>query len=163
MKRFVHGVAASLLAWAALSFGANRGGAGTADLYQARNGSVTAPTSPVEWVKGNAGPANAHYIESQSIPYRLVLTGLTNGPHQLIIEWDVRQKGKSAIDYLTHYDRLLPHDLFPGHDTPEAIEPLAGLAGPFGPSHLFPIPPPSGTNSPVPGQPALSFNILPDS
>ena len=75
----------------------NRSGwAATADLWQARNGTPTLPTSPVEWVRGNASPANSHYIEGYSIPYRMVLSGLTNGPHTLVIEWDTRLSGKHA-------------------------------------------------------------------
>src|SRR5262245_14316562 len=61
--------------------------AASADLSQARNGASSAPVSPVQWVKGNAGPANSHYAEGHSIPYRIVLTGVSLGPHNLVIEW----------------------------------------------------------------------------
>ena len=62
--------------------------AASADLWQARNGIPAAPNDPVVWVKGNSGPANSHYAEGYSIPYRLVATGLSRGYHQLVIEWD---------------------------------------------------------------------------
>ncbi|HSH15779.1 MAG TPA: hypothetical protein VLD18_07085, partial [Verrucomicrobiae bacterium] len=136
--------------------------AGSVDLWQARNGTATAPASPVVWVKGNASPANSHYVESQSIPYRLVLTGLAPGSHNVILEWDVRQNGKFAIDYLTHYQRLQPHDLYPSHAAAETVDPLDGLAGSFAGPASHPFPPPAGSHSPVPGQPALSFSQVPE-
>ena len=133
----------------------------SADLWQARNGSASSPVSPVDWVKGNLGSANSHFSEGHSIPYRLVLTGLTPGPHNAVIEWDTRQSGKHAIDYITHYDHLMPHDGFRSHDVAEVIDPLAGLSGTFGTRMEFPIPAPSSINSPVPGQPTASFEALP--
>src|SRR5688572_6057240 len=135
--------------------------AASADLWQARNGAANSPVSPVEWVKGNVGPANSHYVEGQSIPYRIVITGLTNGPHTLILEWDTLQRGKHAIDYLTSYDRLLPHDQFVSHTTAEAINPVAGIGATFGSSNTFPIPAPSSVGSPVAGQPTTSFEGVP--
>lgn len=135
--------------------------AASADLWQARNGSADSPKSPVQWAKGNAGPANSHYVEGYSIPYRMVLTGLSNGPHTLIIEWDTKHKGKHAIDYITHYDRLAPHLQFDGHATAELINPLDGIAGSFGTPGQFSIPTPSSSGSVVPGQPAASFQSLP--
>src|SRR4051812_22180977 len=96
---------------------------GSADLFQARNGAPNAPTDPVDWVKGNAGQANSHYIEGYSIPYRVAMSGLATGSHKLIIEWDVTQSGKHAVDYLAQYNRLLPHNYFPGHSQPEGIDP----------------------------------------
>jgi hypothetical protein len=136
-----------------------RAEAGTVDLFQARNGTAASPRNPVEWVKGNAGPANSHYLEGFSIPYRVVFTDLEPGPHYLVLEWDTRQAGKHAIDYLTHYERLQPHNQFGGH-TAESVRPLDGLADVFGAPATFPIPVPSSVGSPTPGQPAASFNAL---
>ena len=89
------------------------------------------------------------------------MTGLTNGPHALIIEWDTKHKGKHAIDYITHYERLAPHLQFGSHVTAEVINPLDGIAGSFGTPSQFSIPTPSSSGSPVPGQPAASFQSLP--
>lgn len=135
--------------------------AASATLWQARNGSVSLPVSPVSWVKGNSGPANSHYVEGQSVPYRVVADGLTNGPHTLVIEWDTLHKGKHAFDYITHYQRLEPHNLIGNHSSAELVNPLDGLAGTFSDPSVFPIPAPSSAASPVPGQPTSSFEALP--
>lgn len=129
-------------------------------LEQARNGAARSPQSPVEWVRGNASPANSHYLEGQSIPYRLVLSGLSTGLHTVILEWDIKQAGKHAIDYITHYEYLVPHHEFADHAQPESVDPLSGLAGSFGGAATYPIPPPSSSNSPIAGQPGASFEIL---
>jgi len=136
---------------------------GSADLWQARNGTPAAPSDPVDWVKGNVGAANSHYVEGYSIPYRIVITGLSTGYHNLLIEWDSKQAGKQTIDYITHYNRLLPHNQFFDHTQAEAIQPLDGVSGSFSDSNSFPIPTPSTLGTPVPGQPAASFNALPPS
>src|SRR5436309_3911171 len=90
-----------------------------ANLDQARNGTPASPTSPVDFQNGNAGASNSHFIESHSIPYRIEFTDLcTTAPcdtHYVDIEWDLRTSGKNALDYITQYDRLLPHTQFPGH------------------------------------------------
>jgi hypothetical protein len=132
-----------------------------AELWQARNGSASAPLPTVSWVKGNAGSANSHYAEGYSIPYRMVLSGLSTGHHNLVIEWDTRQSGKQAIDYLSQYNRLQPHIYFAGHTNAEAIDPLSDLTGDFLSAQTFAIPPPSGAGSPVTNQPTASFNSLP--
>jgi hypothetical protein len=134
-----------------------------ADLWQARNGTALAPTSPVDWVKGNAGSANSHYAEGHSIPYRTVLTGVSAGYHKLVIEWDSKQNGRHAIDYISHYNRLHPHTHFGDHILPEMVDPLIGLPDTLGPPGSFPIPTPSGAGSPVTNQPAASFASLPAS
>lgn len=135
-------------------------GAGSADLSQARNGTPDLPRDPVTWGNGNAGPANSHFVEGYSVPYRLVCSDLTLGPHTVVIEWDTRANAKNAIDYLTHYQRLLPHDQFGAHTNAEHIQPLDGLAGPFTGPATFALPAPSGMGSSTPGQPTASFNAL---
>ncbi|MCI0747562.1 MAG: HYR domain-containing protein [Verrucomicrobia subdivision 3 bacterium] len=135
--------------------------AGTVDLWQGKNGAATSPVDPVEWAKGNAGANNSHFSEGFSIPYRLVITGITPGAHRIEIGWDTRQGGKPAIDYITHYDRLLPHIYFAGHTNAESINPLDGLAGTFSTPETFPIPEPSTNGTPVVGQPLTSFSALP--
>src|SRR5262245_51294723 len=57
----------------------------SADLWQARNGTPDSPNDPVDWVKGNVGASHSHYIEGYSIPYRIVITDLSTGYHNLVI------------------------------------------------------------------------------
>ncbi|MDH3650754.1 MAG: hypothetical protein OEQ53_13805, partial [Saprospiraceae bacterium] len=134
---------------------------GSANLDQVRNGKASdSPPVPV-WVNGNAGEQNSHYVEGYSIPYRVVLDGVPAGTEiTLTLEFDAKHSGRHAIDYLTHYMRLEPHDIF-GHVS-EIIDPTDGVAGESGAAdQTFPIPPPVGDNSPILGMPATSFNALP--
>ena len=134
-----------------------------ASLEQIRNGSATSPTDPGDWVNGNAGASTAHYREGYSIPYRMVLTGLAIGPHELQIEWDLRHSGKNAIDYITHFDRLNSpsHQAVFAHPV-EDIDPTIGIAG-LGVASTAngEIPAPSSAGSTVTNQPTLSFDALP--
>ncbi|MBI4188891.1 MAG: hypothetical protein HY529_06760, partial [Chloroflexi bacterium] len=133
-----------------------------ANLDQARNGSATSPTSPIDWVNGNAGASNSHYMEGFSIPYRVVFTDLPTGssnPITLTIGFDIKNSSKNAIDFITHYNRLEPHAGF-GHAA-ETITPTAGVTGISSNTTTFAIPAPSSTGSPVPGQPTAAFNSLP--
>src|SRR5262249_7137720 len=68
--------------------------------------------------------------ESHSIAYRTVMDGLpTDGTVvELIIGYNLKRSGSYAIDYLTHYQRLLPHVLF-AHRLPEVFDPLSGVTG----------------------------------
>lgn len=133
-----------------------------ANLDQARNGPIGSPNNPVQWVNGNVNASQAHMVEGFSVPYRMIITDLTNGSHTLVIEWDITASGgQHAIDYITHYDRLEPHNQFGAHTTPEAVNPTNGIAGVLLGPTTFPIPAPSSAGSPVPGQPTASFNALP--
>ncbi|QQS34416.1 MAG: carboxypeptidase regulatory-like domain-containing protein [Acidobacteriota bacterium] len=79
-----------------------------ADLCQCRNGPNGAPEpcTGTNWVNGNLNGSQAHYLEGESVPYRLAMTGLTVGPtHTVTIEYDTTEGGKHAIDYLTSFDR----------------------------------------------------------
>ncbi len=126
------------------------------NLDQAHNGGVgKTPVSPVDWVNGNANKSNSHFAEGDSMPYRLVLTGLTAGDTYTVdIEWDIRDNGLNAFDYLTSYDRI-----------GEAVDPLRGLGlGSVTPT-LWNIPTPPvwttvGTVGSLP-QPTTSFASLP--
>ena len=103
----------------------------SASIEQVRNGIATAPTTPIpSWGTGNAGGSNSHYLESHSTAYRTVMDGLpTDGTViELILGYDVKRSGSYALDYLTHYQRLLPHVLF-GHRDPEVFDPLSGVTG----------------------------------
>ena len=133
----------------------------SASLEQVRNGSASSPTNPPLWVKGNAGSSNAHYVEGYSVAYRTVMEDLPTGtPITLTLGYDIKHSGKQALDYLTHYQRLEPHDLF-GHAT-ETVDPTDDVSGVSGvPDSTFPILAPSSSSSPVLGQPGDSFNDLP--
>lgn len=79
-----------------------------ADLCQCRNGPADAPEpcTGTNWVNGNLNGSQAHYLEGESVPYRLAMTGLAVGPaHTVTIEYDTSESGKHAIDYLTSFDR----------------------------------------------------------
>ena len=141
-----------------------------ANLDQIRNGSAAARTDPADWVNGNAGASQAHYREGYSIGYRLVLTNLTPGPHNVKIEWDIRNNGKNAIDYITYYDRINSpsHSVVFGHAA-EVIDPTGAAPG-SDPTDFVPglgaatsvaIPAPNSAGSTVAGQPGISFNALP--
>jgi hypothetical protein len=58
------------------------------------------------WVNGNAGAANAHYAEGESISYRARITGLkANDAVVVIMGYDVVHGGHHAIDFLTDKNR----------------------------------------------------------
>ncbi len=122
-----------------------------ANLDQAENGGVGDPVvSPVLWKNGNLNDNNSHYVEGESIPYRAVLTDLPVGTSiTATIGYDIKNGGKHAIDYITHYDRI-----------GEVVDPTAGVAGIVGGPSTFAIPAPSSAGSPVAGQPTASFNAL---
>src|SRR5699024_5633436 len=70
-------------------------------LEEGQNGGVGRPViSPVSWYDGNCHDENSHFIEGQSIPYRVTIGNVHPGNHTLIIEWDIRKDGKTAIDYI---------------------------------------------------------------
>ena len=122
----------------------------SASLSQGGNGSFTNAVSPVNWQNGNANENNSHYFEGESIPYRLVITGLSPGTHNVVLEWDIRNSSEMAIDYVTHFQRIA-----------ETVNPLSGLSGNFGPpvTVAIPTPIPSLNVSGLP-QPQSSFAAL---
>ena len=145
------------------------------NLDQCRNGESTTPNDCFDfgasqgsfgWVNGNAGPEHSHYAEGHSIPYRARMTELPVGGTVVIeLGYDIKHGGKHALDFLTHYQRLLPHGGF-GH-TPEVVTPfdilgngVQGVSSTFS-EHPIPVPVPDFHGSPVAGQPAARFNSLP--
>ncbi|PLW98392.1 MAG: hypothetical protein C0591_04490, partial [Marinilabiliales bacterium] len=161
-----------LLTFCCLIFFGNNLNAQSADLDQVRNGTVLSPVSPGDWVNGNAGAQNSHYVEGMSIPYRCVMEDLPpadeNNPHWIIIEWDIRSSapggnspGKNAFDFLTVYDNLEPHYIF-GHGGAEVIDPLIVVTG-NGPSiNTLKFPRPNSTGGDVEGQPGDTWDELSD-
>ncbi len=146
----------------------------SASLEQVRNGLASSPTTPIPtWVSGNAGASNSHYLESHSIAYRTVMDGLpTDGTVvEIVIGYDAKVSGSYAIDYLTQYQRLLPHVTF-AHRDPEVFNPLDGVTGVAPGVSTAPIPvvtqsivvDPDGAGSdPAAAQPTTSMASLPDS
>lgn len=117
--------------------------------------------SCTNWVNGNAGAQNSHYIEGWSVPYRCKMTDLPlNTSITITFGYDIKHSDRHALDYLTHYDYLLPHAVC-DHGTPESLNPTAGVTGFSGTTTTFQIPAPNSTNSPVVGQPTASFNAHP--
>ena len=124
---------------------------------QGQNGGVgRPPVSPINWAAGNSNNGNSHYIEGQSIPYRVSITNVAPGSHSLIIEWDFRKDAKTAIDFVTDYQRIS-----------ETVNPLQGLSGNYGQPSYFIVPPPQRNRS-VTGidgaqlQPLYSFSQIPN-
>jgi len=79
-----------------------------ADLDQCANGGVGDPEvqcAGSAWQNGNLNQNQAHYKEGQFVPYRTELLNLTPGDtYTLVIEYDVIQSGKHAIDYIGSYN-----------------------------------------------------------
>lgn len=81
-----------------------------ADLDQCANGPQNAQVdcTGTAWQNGNLNQNQAHYLEGESVPYRLRITGLRalSTGNTVTIEWDTTvESGKHAIDYLTTYNR----------------------------------------------------------
>ena len=156
------------------------------DLSQIRNGSGKVQNQVLDtcgtcWVNGNAGASNAHYVEGMSIAYRSLITGLTaNTCYEYELGYDTYH-GAVAIDYLTHFQRLEPHQPF-GHIA-EVIDPTFFVSGSSqyhmhlvdaGPNTISIDPPAAGgvssgtfnadgTARNDANQPLTSFNALPAS
>jgi hypothetical protein len=99
-----------------------------ASLQQCRDGSWSAPQD-CQWCACNASASTAHWIEGESVPFRLLLSGVTAGSHEVILEWDFKTNDQYEIDYLTSYDR-----------TETGADPCSGVTGCVGPPNLFAIP-----------------------
>ncbi|WP_395043060.1 hypothetical protein, partial [Flavobacterium sp.] len=132
-----------------------------ADIDQGKNETPGNITNPVQWVNGNLNANQSHLLEGMSVPYRMRITGLTNGTHTLVIGIDTRDGDKAALDYYTSYQRLESHGQFIPVHPAETVDPLLGLVGSFSGPNFGDIPPPSITGTPVLGQPLASFNSLP--
>jgi len=91
-----------------------------ANLDQCANGGIGDP--PVQctlsaWVNGNLNENQAHYVEGQVVPFRMVFTGLSMGTHTVEIGYDTTENGKHAYDFLATYNytetNALPCDAGP--------------------------------------------------
>jgi len=164
---------ALLLAVFSFGFAGSASAAPAANLDQYRNGAADAPIATgSNWVNGNAGAENAHFVEGYSIPYRCVMTDLpTATTIRVVFGYDIKHSGAHAIDYLTYYQRVndpLHTDVF-GHAA-ETFNPLAGVAGVDATTTTFPFPAPTVNLSVDPDgagpggfvdQPVTSFGLLP--
>jgi hypothetical protein len=97
--------------------------ASSINLDQCRNGDINAPVNctGTAWVNGNLNASQAHYMEGDSVPYRVAFAELdTSVTHTFTVEYDSTQGGHHALDYLTSFDRsesmASPCDLIPGCD-----------------------------------------------
>jgi hypothetical protein len=73
------------------------------------------------WQNGNLNHNQAHYLEGQSIPYRIIFSGMVIGSTNTVtIEWDTTEGsgGNHALDYLTSFDR-----------TETTADPCSGVPG----------------------------------
>ncbi len=78
------------------------------NLDQCANGAAPAPRQPcagTNWLSGDLVPSNAQFNEGESVPYRLVYSGVTGTTSSITIEWDTTKSGRHAFDYLTTYNR----------------------------------------------------------
>ncbi len=118
------------------------------NLDQGENGDIGSPISPVFWQNGNLNPNNSHFVEGHSVPYRATFKDVpTCVPIRLTLEWDVLQSGHLALDFITNYQQLEPHEGPFGHAS-EDVDPLTqldftGCSFTTGsPTDMYPIPDP---------------------
>jgi hypothetical protein len=58
------------------------------------------------WTRGNLNESKSHYLEGDSVPIRIIATGLTVGQQYTVtIGYDFTKGGKYATDYITDFDR----------------------------------------------------------
>ncbi len=134
----------SLTIWLLTLFSATRADAQACQFQQGQNGGVRgAVISPVEFARGNVNGSKAHYVEGNSIPYRIEFTTLTaNTQYRALISFDVKKQTKYALDYITGFQNLK----YSSTDPAEQVNPIigTGLEGIGGiVVNTFPIPNPT--------------------
>jgi hypothetical protein len=122
---------------------------------QCANGKRGEPKVPCvgnQWQNGNINRNQAQYREGDSVPYRVIITGLTPGTSNIVtIEWDTTKGGFHAIDYITSFNR-----------TETDADPCSGVSGcTLANNTTFPIPPDPNfaTNCPLCTQAPGNFTI----
>jgi len=94
-------------AFSATAFAAGKKVKPALNLDHGANGSSAAAVEPVRWTDEELTLSNAHYTEGQSIPYRIVFTGLNPGAtYSVEISFFITKNGKHAVDFLTSVDRI---------------------------------------------------------
>src|SRR5215213_1651154 len=102
-----------------------------ANIDQCRNGTFADPVvcTGAAWANGDLGSENSHYREGASVPFRVLLDGLTAGDtYTVAIQYDTLKDTKHAYDYLTSYDA-----------TETTADPTSGYTG-LTAGNCFPIP-----------------------
>ena len=129
---------------------------GSANLDQCANGPLNAPVTCTgsAWQNGNINSNQGHYREGDSVPFRLILTGVSAGTHTVDLGYDTTDNsGNHSYDYLTSFDR-----------TETTANPCSGIASCVlaTDESEFPIPtdPLLATASPAVSQIAGSMSIF---
>lgn len=130
-----------LIAWALNFLPNQRTEAQSCQFQQGQNGGVGgAVISPIDFARGNVNGSKAHYVEGNSVPYRIEFTTLVaNNQYRALISFDVKKQSKYALDYISGFQNLK----YSTTDPAEQIDPLkgTGLAGVAGvSSSTYPIP-----------------------
>jgi hypothetical protein len=91
-------------------------------------------TPPAQWTNGDLNPSNSIYNEGDSVPFRMVFSGLVTNPahnnnvYTITIEFESMKGGDHAYDYLTAYNAnplangTTPVPV-PASGTPAALDP----------------------------------------
>jgi len=93
------------------------------NLDQCQNGTLTnlgtdcGTATPPSWENGNINGQNSQYREGDGVPYRLAITGLSNGTWSVMVDYDFTQGGKFALDRLTRFNLTQASD--PCSDSPD--------------------------------------------
>jgi RHS repeat-associated protein len=114
--------------------------AASANLSQCGNLANGLPTS-CTWQNGNLNSNQAHWLEGDSVPYQMILSGLTpNTSYTITIGYATTKGGKHAIDYLTSYDRTMAGGTPSVSPTNGIANECSGVTGCTTPPNAFPIP-----------------------
>ena len=108
---------------------------------QAQNGGIgDPPINPVTWINGNVNAQKGHYVEGQSIPYRVRINSLVpSQPARFRFFFEITKGGKHAIDFITGPERIA-----------EQVQPTDGFTATFpGAGNSFPIPLPPFASAPL--------------
>lgn len=123
-----------LLAAVALLLCGGNAFAQKANLQQCANGGATAPRQCTgsAWTGAAITRKSGHYAEGDTVPFRLVISGLVPGnTYTTSIQWDTTDGGVHAYDYLDSFD---PNPLQP------AVDACSGVPGCSSPTSSYPIP-----------------------
>lgn len=96
------------VAWLLATLAIQRADAQACQFQQGQNGGVRgAVISPIDFARGNVNGSKAHYVEGNSIPYRIEFTTLAaNTQYRATISFNVKKQTKYAIDYITGFQNL---------------------------------------------------------